>query len=200
MLSEHTIITTHINADFDAVASTLAAQKLYPGAWVVFPGSQEKNLRNFFIQSTIYLFNLVEMKKIEFKLIQRLVLVDTQRADRIGRMAEILQNPHLEIHAFDHHPPKPDDIVSHYGMRCITGANVTIMTDILRKNRIAVSAEEATILGLGIYEDTGSFTFPSTTADDLQAAAYLVSKGANIHVIANLMSREISPEQIGLPQ
>jgi tRNA nucleotidyltransferase (CCA-adding enzyme) len=44
-----TIITSHVNADFDAMASMLAAQKLYPDALVVFPGSQEKNLRNFFI-------------------------------------------------------------------------------------------------------------------------------------------------------
>ena len=46
-----TIITTHVNADFDALASMLAAQKLYPDALVVFPGSQEKNLKNFFIDS-----------------------------------------------------------------------------------------------------------------------------------------------------
>ena len=45
-----TIITTHVNADFDALASMLAAQKLYPEALVVFPGSQEKNLKNFFNQ------------------------------------------------------------------------------------------------------------------------------------------------------
>ncbi|MBW2556957.1 MAG: hypothetical protein JRE07_08675, partial [Deltaproteobacteria bacterium] len=38
-----TIITTHINADFDALASMLAAQKLYPDSIAVFPGSQEKN-------------------------------------------------------------------------------------------------------------------------------------------------------------
>jgi tRNA nucleotidyltransferase (CCA-adding enzyme) len=50
---------------------------------------------------------------------------------------------------------------------------------------------------LGIYEDTGSFTFSSTTANDLQAAAYLLSQGANINVVATLISREISPEQIG---
>ena len=46
-----TIITTHVNADFDALASMLAAQKLYAGSVIVFPGSHEKNLRNFFIKS-----------------------------------------------------------------------------------------------------------------------------------------------------
>ena len=43
-----TVITTHINADFDAVASMLAAQKLYPNSVVVFPGSQEKKPEKFF--------------------------------------------------------------------------------------------------------------------------------------------------------
>ncbi len=36
------VITTHINADFDSVASMLAAKKLYPEAVLAFPGSQEK--------------------------------------------------------------------------------------------------------------------------------------------------------------
>ena len=54
------VITTHINADFDGLASMLAAQKLYPDAVVIFLGSQEKNLRNFFINSMAYLFNMVK--------------------------------------------------------------------------------------------------------------------------------------------
>jgi len=61
-----TVITTHINADFDGLASMLAAQKLYPEAVVIFPGSQEKNLRNFFINSMAYLFNMVEIKRYRF--------------------------------------------------------------------------------------------------------------------------------------
>jgi len=36
--------------------------------------------------------------------------------------------------------------------------------------------EEATILGLGIYEDTGSLTHLTTTPDDLIAAAWLLEK------------------------
>jgi tRNA nucleotidyltransferase (CCA-adding enzyme) len=196
--NELTIITTHINADFDAMASMLAAQKLYPGAKVVFPGSQEKNLRNFFIQSMVYLFNLIEIKDIELSCVKRLVLVDTRRADRIGKLAELLKKSDLEIHVYDHHPIKKDDIIGHLDTHRITGATVTILTEIIKKNQLSITAEEATILCLGIYEDTGSFTFSSTTAEDLQAASFLVSKGANIAVIANMIAREISPEQIGM--
>ena len=41
------IITCHLNADFDAFSSMVAASRLYPGAWLVFPGSQEKKVRDF---------------------------------------------------------------------------------------------------------------------------------------------------------
>ena len=36
------IITSHINADFDSLASMVAAKKLYPEAEIVFAGSQKK--------------------------------------------------------------------------------------------------------------------------------------------------------------
>lgn len=196
MQKELTVITTHVNADFDAVASMLAAQKLYPGALVVFPGSQEKNLRNFFIQSMVYLYNLVDMRDVDLNRVKRLVLVDTRRADRIGKLADLLTRGDLEIHVYDHHPIKKDDIMGTRDVHRITGATATILTDILRKKNLSITAEEATIMCLGIYEDTGSFTFSSTTAEDLQAASFLVSKGANIAVIGNMIAREISPEQI----
>ena len=80
-----TVITTHINADFDALASLLAAQKLYPDARVVFPGSQEKNLRTFFISSLVYLFNMTDVQAVDLARVKRLVLVDTRQAGRIGR-------------------------------------------------------------------------------------------------------------------
>jgi len=98
-----TVITTHVNADFDALASMLAAQKLYPASLVVFPGSQEKNLRNFFISSMAYLFNMVDIKEIDLKKIKRLVLVDTRQGDRIGKLSSILKKSTVDIHIYDHH-------------------------------------------------------------------------------------------------
>ena len=48
------IITTHINADFDALGSMIAAKKLYPDAVPAFPGGQEKTIRNFLLSSAMY--------------------------------------------------------------------------------------------------------------------------------------------------
>jgi tRNA nucleotidyltransferase (CCA-adding enzyme) len=193
-----TIITTHINADFDALASMLAAQKLYPDALVVFPGSQEKNLRNFFIKSVVYLFNMVNIKDVDLSNLKRLVLVDTKQPSRIGKFADILERPDIDIHIYDHHPPMDNDIKGNYEVHCLTGATVSILTEIIKDKGIDISPDEATIMCLGIYEDTGSFTFPSTTEKDFTAAAFLLSKGANLNMVSGLISREISPEQVGL--
>ena len=47
-IKAETVITSHINADFDAVASMLAAQKLYPESVVVFPRIPGKKPQGFF--------------------------------------------------------------------------------------------------------------------------------------------------------
>lgn len=193
-----TIITTHINADFDALASMLAAQKLYPGALAVFPSAPEKNIRNFFINSIGYLLNMTDLKSIDMADIRRLVLVDTNQSGRIGKFAEILNNPDVEIHIYDHHPVSSGDIQAHHAVFKPYGATVTILLDLIKDQGIEISADEATIMGLGIYEDTGNFTYPSTTPHDFNAAAYLLSKGANLNTLSSLISREIRSDEIKL--
>lgn len=61
-----------------------------------------------------------------------------------------------------------------------------------------MTADEATIMCLGIHEDTGSFTFSSTTAEDYEAAAWLATQGADHNIISNMLSREFTVEQISL--
>ena len=193
-----TIISTHVNADFDALASMLAAQKLYPDGLVVFPGSQEKNLKNFFINSMAYLFNMADIGDIDFKKVKRLVLVDTRQPGRIGKLSELLKRKDIEIHIYDHHPGTDNDIKGDLEVHRMSGANVTLLIEIISQKGIDISGDEATIMCLGIYEDTGSFTFPSTTEKDFKAAAFLLSKGANLNVVSDLIARELSPEQVSL--
>jgi tRNA nucleotidyltransferase (CCA-adding enzyme) len=145
-----TIITTHVNADFDAIASMLAAQKLYPEALVVFPGSQEKNLKNFFVNSMAYLFNMADLNDIDLSRVNKLVLVDTRNAGRIGKLADLLDNRDVDIHIYDHHPPTGNDIKGHRVVHRPTGANVTILTEIITEKNIPLSPDEATILCLGM--------------------------------------------------
>jgi tRNA nucleotidyltransferase (CCA-adding enzyme) len=190
------IITTHMNADFDALASMIAAQKLYPGATLVFPGSQEKNLRNFFLHSTSYLFNFTKLKHVDFDRIKRLILVDTRQKSRIGKFADLAGREGVEIHIYDHHNDSKDDLHGHLEVIKDVGATTTILTELIRKRNIPLSPDEATILCLGIHEDTGSFTFSSTRPEDYKAAAWLSEQGANPNLISDMLTRELTAEQI----
>lgn len=192
------VITTHVNADFDALASMIAASKLYPEAALVFPGSQEKNLRNFFLHSTSYIFNFTKIKNVDFDQIKRLILVDTRQKSRIGKFAELTEKKGVEIHIYDHHPDSGEDAHGHVEIIRKIGSTTALLTSLIREKGISVSADEATVMCLGIHEDTGSFTFSSTKAEDYQAAAWLTDQGANHNIIADMLTRELTAEQVWL--
>jgi tRNA nucleotidyltransferase (CCA-adding enzyme) len=192
------VITTHVNADFDALASMLAASKLYPEASLVFPGSQEKNLRNFFLNSTFYLLNITKVKEIDIDAVKRLILVDTRQKGRIGEFARLADREDVEIHIYDHHPAATDDVRGQKEVIRKIGSNTASMIDIIRKKGIALSPEEATVMCLGIHEDTGSFTFSSTTSEDYDAAAWLAAQGADHNVISDMLTRELTTENLWL--
>lgn len=194
-----TVITTHINADFDGISSVLAAHKLYPGSVVVLPNAGEKkNLKNFFISSLLYLFNMKRIADIAGQEIRRVVLVDTRDLSRLGEVAAIIKAQSPEIHIFDHHPDQPEDLKGELEVIRLTGATATILTTRIKEQGIPLTKEEATIICLGIYEDTGSFTYASTTPEDFQAAGWLVSQGANLDIVSSLIAKELDPAQVAL--
>ncbi len=192
------VITTHINADFDALASMLAASKLYPDATLVFPGSQEKNLRNFFLNSVSYLFNFAKVRQVDLDHIKRLILVDTRQKNRIGKFARLAGKNGVEIHIYDHHPDSSDDIHGDVEVVRKTGSATAILTRLIIEKKIPVSPEEATIMCTGIHEDTGSFTFASTTSEDYEAAAWLAKQGADHNIISDMLTRELTTEHLWL--
>jgi tRNA nucleotidyltransferase (CCA-adding enzyme) len=192
------VITTHMNADFDALASMLAAKKLYPKANMVFPGAQEKNLRNFFLHTSSYLFDFLRIKDVDFNKIRKLILVDTRQKKRVGKFKKLLDRNDLEIHIYDHHPPSDDDIKGDFELIQELGAGTSILTAIIREKGIKISPDEATLMSLGIYEDTGSFTYSSTKAEDHEAAAWLLEQGASLNTISDMLTRELTAEQVWL--
>jgi len=192
------VITTHVNADFDALASMIAASKLYPGACLVFPGSQEKSLRKFFLHSASYFLNIGKIKQINFDRVKKLILVDTRQKSRIGKFAELVDKKGVDIHIYDHHPDSEDDVHGELELISKTGSTTTLLTNLIREKGVPISRDEATIMCLGIHEDTGSFTFSSTTAEDYEAAAWLTAQRADHNMIADMLPRELTAEQVWL--
>ena len=72
------VITTHLNADFDCLASMVAAKKLYPEAKMVFSGSAEKMVHRYLKKMTS-VFEISRIKEIDLDKVSLLVLVDKFR-------------------------------------------------------------------------------------------------------------------------
>jgi tRNA nucleotidyltransferase (CCA-adding enzyme) len=191
------VVSTHIHADFDALASMAAAAKLYPRARLLFAGSQERNVREF-LRETRFPLQAERLRGFPLESISRLVLVDVKRASRIGPLKDILGRAGLEVHIYDHHPAHPKDIAANLEVLRDVGATTTILLGFLREQELPLTPQEATLLALGIYEETGFLTFTNTTEADLHAAAYCLSRGANLTLVSDFIRRELTAQQVGL--
>ncbi len=192
------LITCHVNADFDSLASMIAAQKLYPDAVMAFPGSQEKNVRRFISETLQYHYTFAKVKDIDISAVDTLILVDTRRKERIGDFAKCLNNQGISLHLYDHHPNQPNCLQGDVEHIKQVGATTTIFCELFQEKKLKISAEEATIFGLGIYEDTGSLAYITTTPEDLMAAAWLLRQDAKLDIVSQFLSYDLTSRQIEL--
>jgi tRNA nucleotidyltransferase (CCA-adding enzyme) len=181
------VITTHTNTDFDAFASLVAARRLYPGSVAALPGSLNRNVREFYRLHAEEL-GVVDTGTVDHDAIERLIVVETVHAERLGEFEDVALRPGVEIVAFDHHQPeRPDWIPAENLVVSDDGALTTTLVGILAEREIEPTPLEATVFALGIHEDTGSLTYPSVTQRDADALAWCLRHGARQDLVAQYL-------------
>lgn len=190
------LIVGHINADFDSLASMVAAKRIYPKAKLAFPGSQEKKVREFLAE--FQPADILRLRDIDINEVKKIVMVDTKSPSRIGKLKHVLEKPGVEVHIYDHHPHRDGDANGKVEVIEPVGATSTLFAEILKKKRIRPTPMEATLLGLGIYEETGNLLFPSTGERELNAVTWLLKHGMSLRIISAYMRTEISKEDVEL--
>ncbi len=191
------IITSHGNADFDSFAAMLAAGKLFPEAQIVFSGSKETALAAF-LENPYYDFSEARLRDINLDEVKRLILVDVSHSSRLGPIASLPHRKGVEVFIYDHHPSMKSDIKAKRRYIRPYGAVTTLFVRILRRRKIPISRMEATIMAMGIYEDTGFLTYRTTSSEDVRQVAYLLDCGADLSLISNFLKRELTAEQLSL--
>ena len=196
-----TLITCHSNADFDALAAMCAAALIYGPCDVLFPGTQEANLQTFYQElkerpGAAPGCTFLDDRVPDFSKYGRLVAVDTRRRSRLRHVWPLLDNPGTRIEVWDHHPETSDDVHAHVCHAEICGAVTTLLIEEIQKRNIAVTRETGTVLGLGIYSDTGSFSFSSVTQRDFAAAGWLLGRGMDINIISEKTAFSMTKEHI----
>lgn len=182
------LILTHENADFDAVASQLAAHRLYPDSVPLLSRRVNRNVKQFL---SLYWDSLPFMRPEEWRRrqIAQVILVDTQSLPGVRGVRE--ETP---VRVIDHHDPAGlnESWESHIEP---LGAATTLLVEMLQNAGLAVSPIEATLLLLGIYEDTGSLTYGTTRPRDALAAAWLLEQDADLAVVRRFLEIPLSRQQ-----
>lgn len=186
------LILTHQNADFDAIASLLAASKLYNDHIPVLPERMNRNVHEFI---TLYQ-NGLPFKRWDDVIssalkIDQLILVDTQSLPE----SSLTLDENALLIVIDHHPrhTKESRQVDFQGE--IIGATTTLLCERLQNHQVTLNSLEATLLALGIYEDTGAFTYANTTPRDLNMASWLMSQHAALDTIRRFLSPPLNSDQ-----
>ena len=179
------VVTTHKNTDFDGLASVVAATILYPGAVPVLPRSINPNVKAF-LSIHKDLFEIYAFDDIDVGKVKRLIVVDINSWGRLGRIGRVKNRNDLEVILWDHHSNE-GDIQSTWRCQEEVGATITLMIRELKNQRKVLTPIQATLFLTGLYEDTGNLTFPSTTAEDAHAAAYLLERKADLNIISSFL-------------
>jgi tRNA nucleotidyltransferase (CCA-adding enzyme) len=187
------LILTHENTDFDGLASQLAASKLYSQAQPVLPRRPNRNLRDFLI---LYWDELPYVRHDDLPRrmeVERIILVDTQTLITPKGMTD-----DTVVQIIDHHPLSRDLPPNWIYTGEEVGATVTLLLERIIAEGIPLTPVEATLLALGIYEDTGSLVYPTTTVRDLRCATWLAEQGANLSVVSDYLHHPLTDQQLAL--
>ncbi|MBI3158716.1 MAG: CBS domain-containing protein [Chloroflexi bacterium] len=183
------ILLTHEQADFDALASLLGAALLDEKAVPLLPRRLNRNVRAFL---TLYGLELpfIEADDLPRRKVARITLVDTQSLTSVRGVHD-----GTAVFVIDHHERR-DDLPNDWAFTYEpTGACATILLEALQERDARLSAPQATLLLLGIYEDTGGLTYTRTTPRDVRAAAFLLEQGASLHAAQKFLNHPLTAEQ-----
>jgi len=189
-----TLITTHHHVDFDGLASALAAQKLYPESEISLPHPLSNNVRSFLNLYRDFLPLLDPPGDVLSRGYQLLVMVDTSQKSRINKIAGLLDQG-MEVHVYDHHTGQESEVVAEYSRIEPLGAVTTLMVEEIKLRGIHLEDWEATLLAMGIYEDTGNLMFHSTTPRDVEAVNYLWKFGLKTEMLQEFLQHPFTASQ-----
>lgn len=176
------LVTSHETTDFDALASCVALQKLYPGATIGLSGGFAANVHQYLTLHSDR-FRTHRCQDLDLSQVDMLVVTDVRKRGRLAHVDPIIEraagNPRsVRIVVWDHHPSSPDDLHADEEHVQPVGSVTTLVVEELRMRGVEVDREEATLFSLGIHEDTGSLAYSRSNSRDATALAWLLGQGA----------------------
>ncbi len=191
------LLHLHLNPDPDSVGGALAmyhALKSLGKVATVIKG--DSPMPNFL--SHLPGFEVIVAKnffELDLKQFDLFIIQDSSSLDRISRQAPVIFPSELATVVIDHHSSNLG-----YGQLNLIApeypANCELLYDLFIAWGVALSADIAANLFLGIYADTGGFRHTSTRRQTFEVAAKLVALLPNFPELISRMENQNAPETI----
>ncbi|PSQ98325.1 MAG: bifunctional oligoribonuclease/PAP phosphatase NrnA [Bacteroidetes bacterium QS_9_68_14] len=176
------LLTTHTSPDGDAIGSELGLARYLrqrgkrvtilndddlPDHLAFLPGAEEVEV---FAEAS------VEQKKALAEA-ELAVALDTNAAERLGALAEPIQQGGAEVLLIDHHT-EPEGWFDHAFQRDTAAATAELLCEVIEAGAPElIDADVATPLYTGLMTDTGSFRYSSVTPRVHRTTATLLQRG-----------------------
>lgn len=183
------LLTAHLNADGDAIASVLAVSlfldKIKKNYHIIFHDQSIDPKYNYIKNwAKIESFNEKMKNKLKDK-IKAALIFDAPGNKRLGDVFQLIANGTTCL-KIDHHPAEdvynPDDWVD-------TQASSTsaMVYEIIAQSPVKMNKDIAEAIYTGIIFDTGRLSFSNTRSRDFEICSYLTKEGVDPGIVTNNM-------------
>ena len=180
------LILTHEQADLDALASMHGAKLLVPEAFALLPRQINRNGREF-IERYGDELGFSTIQDLPNRNIEQVHLVDTQSMVTLRGLTN-----QTKVSVIDHHPRKVQTNADWQMQLENTGACTTLLVEKIQAAGLELNSLSATLLLMGIYEDTGSLSYSNTKSRDAKAVAFLLERGADLNIVSHYLNPPLS--------
>lgn len=185
-------------SDLDSLSSAVAYCILNENSYISIPDNYSKTVK---LALSIFKEEIKIIKKIPSN-IKKAIFVDTSSIEKIKAIIKKhnLDFENTKIEIFDHHIAgeiKNKNLPSNIKYHLFSyGACTTHFVFEIEKKNITLTKQQATLITLGIYEDTGSFRYAGTTPEDIKALYILSKFGLDYDTINQILSKKFDEKTL----
>lgn len=191
------LITTHVQADPDALGSELALAEALR-SWnkqtvILNPTPLSKN--HVFLDTANEVHTFDEKSGLNGFPVDGVFILDISRWERLGGLADPIRHCGKPKVCIDHHPYS-GGFADHHLVNVNACASAEIVYDLIQYLNLPLSKSIAERLYASIVADTGSFSFSNTNARSHEIASHLLSFGISARSTHENLHQNHTPERL----
>ncbi|MEJ5173313.1 MAG: DHHA1 domain-containing protein [Hydrogenothermaceae bacterium] len=184
------VVLLQEGSDLDALSSAYGITLLNKKAKIALPNSLSSSVieaLNLF--KDIFKEKTVKKDELDFSKVEVLYITDSQDFPKDFTGKIIIYDHHIKNLTF------PENV--EHNIEPI-GSTTTLVVEEIKKRKKKLSSEDATILALGIYEDTGSLKFKGTTVRDIKALEYLFKFKVDLNTVRKIIEDKFNIQDLSV--